>query len=229
MATIAAEWIREGRGARYTRVAVLLHWLIAAAILYNLASGLLRPVLPRGFFVFHISSGITILVLSVVRVAWRLTHKPPPFLPMKTWEARLAHGVHVLLYAAMLILPFSGWAMVSANPPAGSPGAAYAAEQRAQREAARAAEEGKPAPAPQRPRGPTMIWGVFKLPLIASINEIGRAPERVGEQHELHERIETFHAYGGWVLLFLFMLHVAGALKHQLADREPELQRMRLG
>ena len=77
--------------ARYSTVAIVLHWAIAALILYNLASGLLRPVLPRGFFVFHVSSGITILLLSVVRVVWRMTHRPPPMLQMHGWERRLAN------------------------------------------------------------------------------------------------------------------------------------------
>lgn len=207
---------------RYTRVAIALHWLIAVAILYNLASGLLGEYLPDGFFVFHISSGITILVLSVVRVIWRLTHRPPPMLPMAAWEKGLAHAVHFLLYAAMLIVPFSGWAMISANPPLGSPGADYALAQRT----ARAAAAGEPAP---HPRGPTMVWGVIPLPPIGPISEIGRTPDRVAEQHDLHERIETFHLYGGWLMLGLFLLHVAGALKHQLVDRERELARMGLG
>ena len=223
-----ATWNADTRRSRYSQVAIILHWLIALAIFYNLASGLLRPVMPRGFFVFHISSGITILVLSVVRVVWRLTHKPPPFLPMKAWESKLAHVIHGLLYAAILLLPFSGWALVSANPPAGSPGAAYAAAERARTEAAKA-PPGSPAPMPQRPRGPTMVWGVFKLPLISSVNDVGSTPEGVPKQHELHERIETFHLYGGWIMLFLLVLHVGGALKHQFLDDEPELQRMGLG
>lgn len=56
------------RRLRYANVAIALHWAIAALILYNLASGLLRPVLPRGFFAFHVSSGISILVLTLVLV-----------------------------------------------------------------------------------------------------------------------------------------------------------------
>jgi cytochrome b561 len=200
---------------RYTHVAIALHWIIALAIIYNLASGLLRPVLPGGFFVLHISSGLTILILSVARVVWRLTHKPPPFLPMKGWEAKAAHAVHFLLYAAMLLLPFSGWALISANPPAGSPGAAQVAAERA--------AKGRPA------RGPAMFWGIVPVPLIGPVNEIGRTPEGLPEQRELHERIETFHLYGGWIMLALFVLHVAGALKHQVLDREPELGRMGVG
>lgn len=208
---------RYTNGARYTRVAMWLHWLIAAAILYNLSSGLLRPYMPRGFFVFHVSSGITILALTVVRIGWRLTHRPPPFLPMKPWEARLAHGVHFFLYVAMVMLPFSGWAMISANPPAGSPGAAQANAERVAKG--------------QEPRSgkPLMIWSVIPLPQISAVSEIGRTPAGLAEQGEVHERIETFHLIGGWLLLLLLILHVGGALKHQYADREPELQRMGLG
>jgi cytochrome b561 len=217
---------------RYTRVAITLHWLIAAAILYNLASGLLNEVLPRWFFVFHISSGLTILALSIVRVVWKLTHKGPPFLPMKPWEATLARFVHFLLYAAMLLMPFSGWAMISANPPADSPGAAWAS-----------AHPNRPAPAPvqakpgnpttpappAKKRTPPQFWGLFTVPLIAPVNELGRTAEGVPEQREAHERIETFHAVGGWIMLLLLFLHVGGALKHQWIDREPELARMGLG
>lgn len=233
MATITADLPHQPvETDRYTRVAITLHWLIAAAILYNLASGLLNDVLPRWFFVFHVSSGLTILILSVVRVGWRLTHKPPPLLPMQGWERALAHTVHVLLYTAMLVMPLSGWAMISANPPADSAGAAYADQLRAQH--APPAVEAKPGhpttPAPAaRRRSRPMFWGIVPVPLITPINEQGREPAGVSGQRALHERIESFHALGGWIMLVLLLLHVAGALKHQFLDREPELARMGLG
>ncbi|MDO7843920.1 cytochrome b [Sphingomonas immobilis] len=208
---------------RYSNVAIVLHWAIAALILYNLASGLLRPLLPAGFFQFHVSAGITILLLSVVRVAWRLTHRPPPMLAMKGWERGLAHAVHFLLYAAMLIVPFSGWALVSAKPPAGSPGAAWSAAHPP------ASHDPAPSAKPPRPRGPTMIWAVVKLPLLAPVNTIGREAEGVPAQRALRARIETFHMLGGWAMLALVLLHVAGALKHQVLDRQRELARMGLG
>ncbi|MBB3911568.1 cytochrome b [Sphingomonas desiccabilis] len=228
------------RRLRYANVAIALHWAIAALILYNLTSGLLRPVLPRGFFAFHVSSGITILVLTVVLVGWRLTHRPPPFLPMARWEKRLANAVHLLLYAAMLLMPFSGWAMISANPPADSAGAAWAAENPPGPPPAPTlkpdtssrggpAGEGKGGGQPPRKRGPTEIWGLFPLPMIGPVQELGRTPEGVPEQRAVHERIETFHAIGAWILLALLLLHVAGALKHQFVDRQRELARMGLG
>ncbi|RYY26902.1 MAG: cytochrome b [Sphingomonadales bacterium] len=208
---------------RYTRVAILLHWAIAALILYNLSSGLLRPYLPRGFFTFHVSSGLTILILTAARVAWRLTHRPPALLTAKRWEANLANSVHFLLYAAMVLIPLSGWALISASPPLGSPGAAYAAE----RQAAKAKAEGKPAPKPRN--SPRLLWELLPIPSIGPISHIGAEPEGVAEQAELRGKIETAHLVGGWLMLLLLVLHIGGALKHQFADRLPQLARMGIG
>ena len=205
--------------ARYSRVAMLLHWAIAALIFYNLVSGLLGGFLPKGFFAFHISSGLTILALTLIRIAWRLTHKPPPMLPMKPWERWLAHGVHLLLYAAMLVVPWTGWVMISANPPAGSAGAAYAAAQRAREHPDQ----------PVRPRQPPRLWGIVTVPMIAPVASLGREPAGVPGQQAFHEQMEGVHLRLAWLLLLLLGLHVAGALKHQFADREPELQRIGLG
>lgn len=217
---------------RYTRVAITLHWVIAAAIAYNLTSGLLVDVLPRWFFVFHISSGLTILALSIVRVGWRLTHKPPPVLPMHGWEKALAHVVHFLLYAAILFVPFSGWVMISANPPAGSAGAAYADGLRAEREPAPVqalpGHPTTPSPAAKR-RSPPMFWGLVPIPFVAPVSELGREPSGVPEQRAFHEKMAGIHSLGGWVMLGLLFLHIAGALKHQYIDRQPELARMGVG
>lgn len=224
MATATADLGDPYRAARrrYTRVAIALHWAIAALILYNLLSGLGRGFLPRGFFQFHISSGLTILALTLFRIVWRLTHRPPPLLPMKKWEGRLAHVVHGFLYAAMLFVPWTGWVMISASPPAGSPGAAYAQAQQAQQ----AAAQGKPAPTP---RGPVMLWGLVEVPKIAPVANLGRAETGVAEQRAFHEQMEGVHEKVAWLLLFLLFLHIGGALKHQFLDGEPELARMGVG
>ena len=65
----------------------------------------------------HASGGLLVLLLSVVRVAWRLTHRPPPFAHhMAAWERALAHLVHDALYLAILAMPMIGWAILSAHP-----------------------------------------------------------------------------------------------------------------
>ena len=201
---------------RYSNVAIFLHWTIAGLILFNLVTGLFHDSFPRGTMAIHISSGMTILILSLARIVWRLTHRPPAFLPMKAWERGVAHVVHFCLYTAMLLMPISGWAMISANPPAGSPGAAYADSLRP--------------PAPNAPRlMKRMVWWVIPLPLIQPLQDMGRTPEGVPVQREKHDQIEKFHGTGGLILILLLFLHIGGALKHQLIDREPELARMGLG
>jgi cytochrome b561 len=65
----------------------------------------------------HKSLGFTILLLSVLRLIWRLFHVAPS-LPasMPLWEQRAAHAGHFALYVLMIGMPLTGWAMVSASP-----------------------------------------------------------------------------------------------------------------
>ena len=100
----------------YTRVAVALHWLIAALLLGQIAFGwflttIARGSAMRGIYVnFHKSTGITIAALILVRLVWRLLHSPPP-LPsfMPAWQRTAARANHIALYALMLIMPLSGY------------------------------------------------------------------------------------------------------------------------
>jgi cytochrome b561 len=109
---------RFARGDRYSRGAIAFHWAIAALVLFNLGVGLFHDGLPREWKVMalHKSVGVTILVLTLGRIAWRLAHKPPR-LPdlMPAWEKTVAKAVHFILYALLLILPLTGWLM-SSNP-----------------------------------------------------------------------------------------------------------------
>ncbi len=99
---------------RYTRPAIILHWLIAALMIVNFALGEFSEALGEDYIRFminaHKSTGITVLGLVVIRVLWRLTHQPPA-LPsnFKPWEKRASHAVHLLLYFLMIALPLSGW------------------------------------------------------------------------------------------------------------------------
>lgn len=110
---------------RYTRIAILLHWTIALAIILQLASGLWMheaieeaetKALAYKVYQWHKALGLSVLVLSLFRLAWRITHPAPP-LPahMPLWEKWAAHGSHALLYAFMIGVPLLGWAMVSSS------------------------------------------------------------------------------------------------------------------
>ena len=105
---------------RYTAVAIALHWLLAVALAASLAVGLFMTELPASplklrLTNWHKWAGITILALSLLRLAWRLTHRPPPDLPsMPAWQRRVAHLVHRLLYALFFAVPLAGWAYSSA-------------------------------------------------------------------------------------------------------------------
>ncbi len=113
------------RPQRYTAVAILLHWLIAAGIGALIVIGLIMTQLTRQIsqmeiftlYQLHKSIGITVLLLAVLRLLWRFTHRPPP-LPqeMPAAEKGAAHGVHWLLYLFMIGLPLVGWAVVSSSP-----------------------------------------------------------------------------------------------------------------
>jgi cytochrome b561 len=106
---------------RYSSVAMLLHWLIAAAIITNVGIAwyfnTLHGLAKMPSLQIHKSLGITILLLSLIRLAWRLAKPPPPFnADMKPWERWLAHLVHFLFYMVMIGLPLTGWATVSSSP-----------------------------------------------------------------------------------------------------------------
>lgn len=103
--------------ARYSTGAIVLHWLIALALAFQLALGFAMPHDERGFAMFqlHKSVGITILLLTLARLAWRLTHRPPPAVE-GGFQGFLAKAVHVLLYAFMIGAPLTGWALASTDP-----------------------------------------------------------------------------------------------------------------
>jgi cytochrome b561/polyisoprenoid-binding protein YceI len=102
--------------ARYSTGAVVLHWLIALALAFQLALGFAMPHDERGFAMFqlHKSVGIVILLLSLARLAWRLAHRPPPAVE-GGFNGLLAKAVHTLLYVFMIGQPLTGWAMVSTD------------------------------------------------------------------------------------------------------------------
>jgi cytochrome b561/polyisoprenoid-binding protein YceI len=180
MASEPANVNLEAAQQRYSSGAILLHWAIALALGFQLALGFAMPHDERGFAMFqlHKSVGVTIFVLSVARLIWRLTHRPPAAVE-GGFQGLLAKTVHTLLYAFMIVQPLTGWIMVSTDPTG----------------------------------IPTLLYGTIPwphLPLPDALNE---------PMEEAHEII-------AWTGSALILLHVAGALRHQLLLRDGLLRRM---
>lgn len=105
---------------RYDTVAALMHWLTALLVLGLIAIGLWMVGLEIGrqklvVYGWHKWVGLSVLVLMILRLCWRLFHPPPP-LPagIASWERRLAPLVHGMLYGLLLAMPLTGWLMTSA-------------------------------------------------------------------------------------------------------------------
>lgn len=192
---------------KYTKTAVILHWLIALAIFAMFALGwymtglpkeapkqmaydlfdwgiytwqLSEEASPRNFyFNLHKSVGITILGLVIIRILWRITHKPPALLTSyKAWERKLSTAAHHLLYLLMFALPVSGLIM---------------------------AMSGK--------------YGVkwFGIDFLSgSDNKTAR------------DFFEGAHEAIGILILVVIAIHIAGALKHKLIDKDTTMDRMTL-
>jgi len=192
---------------RYTKTAIVLHWLIGLLIIAMLALGLWMHELPKEapktatfdlfnwglytltmpepvsvrtfYFNLHKSIGITVMVLILLRFFWRLTHVAPAFPDtMKGWEKKLADLGHKALYLMMVVLPLSGFIM-----------SVYSK------------------------------WGIlwFGMPLVKGL-----------DNPALRDFFKEVHEISAWVIIVLIVLHVAAALKHKVIDRDDVMKRMSL-
>ena len=105
---------------RYSVTSLVMHWLIAALILVQIllitAHEATDGPLSREFVQIHKSLGLTILLLTLGRIGWRVLNPAIPLpVDMKRWEKVLARGTHVLFYVALIALPLTGWAASSAT------------------------------------------------------------------------------------------------------------------
>lgn len=171
---------------RYSTGAIVLHWLIALAIIANWLIAQIAEDAPKAkeeqLMGVHFALGMTVLILTVLRVLWRLVNRPPvPHPGHRRWERVLASVVHRLFYVLMVGLPLSGYMMLQTYM--GGMG--------------------------------VNMFGLFEfpgwpMPKDKAANEV---------YHEIHEIFAN-------LMLALLALHVAGALKHQLIDRDGTLSRM---
>ena len=190
---------------KYTKTAIILHWLIGFGIIFMFLLGwymcdlpkeapksmsfdlfdlgiytwqLSEETSPRSFyFNLHKSVGITLLGLIAFRILWRLTHPAPALLKtMKAWEKKLANATHHTLYLIMVLLPSSGVAM-----------ALYSK------------------------------YGIkwFGIPLA----------EGLGDE-AMRDIFKNAHEIIGIILLVLLGLHILAVLKHTFVNKDGTLKRM---
>jgi cytochrome b561 len=105
----------------YHGVAKTLHWMVVCLLVLQFPLGWTMPRVtpgrpPEDLVRFHFSIGLTILAVMLLRLAWRLVHRPPP-LPgdLPKWQRLASRVVHAALYAALLAAPVAGWAWASAK------------------------------------------------------------------------------------------------------------------
>lgn len=183
--------------SRYSTVAIILHWLIAALLVSNLwlglAMGAQHGAAKFNSLQLHQSVGVTILVLSLLRLGWRLANPPPPEAPgVAHWEKTGSALVHLGFYLIMIGMPLSGWLSVSARPTL-TPILLYHL----------GGFHGLPWP---------------HLPIAADLSAT-RRKALGGAAADIH----LYLSYGAYLLI---ALHLLGALKHQLFNRTPVLPRM---
>lgn len=164
-----------------------LHWAIALALAFQLALGWRLEDLPRGqiqfaAFQLHKSVGITILLLSLARVAVRFIHPRPAPVTDSPWAKALSTGVHGALYAFMIGAPLTGWIIVSAS----------------------------------KIKLPTLLFGTLPWPHL---------PVGAGWL----DPAAAAHEALAFIGVALFILHLAGALRHQFVMGDNLLARMMPG
>ena len=98
---------------RYSPVAMSLHWIMAALILFSGIVGLLLDDWPKAskllWINIHAQVGLLVLVLLMARIWWRRTHTPPKLPPdVSEISRRVSHPAHLLIYAVMLVTPLVG-------------------------------------------------------------------------------------------------------------------------
>jgi len=102
----------------YGTTAKVFHWLVVALLVVQYPLGKFMPDIHRGMtpgdaMTFHISFGIVILALTVLRLFWRITHPVAPADSLPAWQRLISEAVHWLLYALVLATTMTGWIFAS--------------------------------------------------------------------------------------------------------------------
>jgi cytochrome b561 len=110
----------EALSNRYSAVAVILHWTIAALLVANVLLGWqfedMRGPDRRALMGIHKTIGMSILLLTLARIAWRAVKKPPErLIPLRPLERFASRFVHTAFYVLLIVMPLTGWITVSAS------------------------------------------------------------------------------------------------------------------
>jgi cytochrome b561 len=102
--------------ARYTMTAIVLHWALAALIIFEYAWGWWMMEIPKSppgiradAYNLHKSIGLCVLVLMLFRMGWTIAYRPPSLPAMPAWQALAVKVTHALLYAVLIINPLAGF------------------------------------------------------------------------------------------------------------------------
>ena len=103
-----------GTGARYSPAAKILHWLIVLAVAGQFFLGWNMPEVEEGappgaIIDTHMSLGVSILLVTLIRLAWRISHPVRQLPELPAWQRHAAVTVHRLFYAILIVMPFLGW------------------------------------------------------------------------------------------------------------------------
>jgi cytochrome b561 len=144
--------VKQQAGDRYTRTAIIFHWIIAGMVLINITLAWTWDHVPDPYTQAvtnaHKTIGITVLGLAVMRLLWRIGHRPPPFSPaIPRWQVIAARTGHAALYVIIIAMPLSGWIYDSAWEYADSV--------------------------------PIDVFGLFEMPRIAWVADIPAEPKKV--------------------------------------------------
>lgn len=105
--------------SRYGSMAIILHWLMALLIVALLILGFIIAELPKGplklsLLDIHKEFGFLVLLLAVMRLAWRISNTSPSLASLPDWQRNAARAVHWSFYGFMFAQPLTGWLMTSA-------------------------------------------------------------------------------------------------------------------
>ena len=106
---------------RFGTAAMTLHWLIAVCVIGLLAVGKIMTgesldlATKFQLYQLHKSFGVLVFMLMVLRLCWRWTQTIPAYpATMQPWEKAGAHVSHWGFYLLLIVMPLTGWALVSA-------------------------------------------------------------------------------------------------------------------